>query len=146
MRKIVISKLFMYRHRFFIGYFLLSLVFLSMLFIFPLVSPNGLSDEEMASSTTSFYLDKDSITNGNIVDLPYHILQKVSISLFGLTVYGIKLPSIILGLFLSILLVLLLNRWFKNNTAIIAAILTVLSSSFLYIAGSGTPLIMTVFW
>ena len=46
----------------------------------------------------------------------------------------------------SALLILLLNRWFKTNVALFASILAVLSASFLYLAGSGTPLIMLVFW
>ncbi len=88
----------------------------------------------------------ESITSGKIVDLPYHALQKSSISLFGLNSYAIKLPSIVIGLILGVLLIFLLNRWFKNNVAIIASILTVLSAPFLFLAGNGTPLIMLVFW
>lgn len=65
---------------------------------------------------------------------------------FGLSVYSVKLPSIIIGTMLGGLLILLLNRWFKNNVALLASILAVLSASFLYLAGSGTPLIMLVFW
>ena len=146
MKKHTISKMFLYRHRFGIGYFLLGLTFLIMLVWLPMITPNGLSSDEMSSVVTSKNLNKDTILSGNIIDLPYHALQKVSISLFGLTTYGIKLPSIIFGGLLGILLILLLNRWFKNNVAIMASVLAVLSSSFLYIAGSGMPLIMIVFW
>ena len=146
MKKHTISKMFLYRHRFGIGYFLLGLVFVTMLIWLPTITPNGLSEAEMASAVTSRNLNKDTILSGNIIDLPYHVLQKVSIILFGLTPYGLKIPSIIIGGLLGFLFILLLNRWFKNNVAIMASVLAVLSSSFLYIAGSGTPLIMTVFW
>ena len=47
---------------------------------------------------------------------------------------------------LGILLILLLNRWFKNNVSLLASCLVVLSTPFLFLAGSGTPLIMMVFW
>lgn len=117
-----------------------------MLVLFPLITPNGLSTAEMDSSVTSMSVSHETINSGNIVDLPYHMLQKVSIMFFGLTIYGIKLPSIIIGAILGFLFILLLNRWFKNNVAIMASILAVLSSNFLYLAGSGTPLIMFVFW
>ena len=60
--------------------------------------------------------------------------------------YAIRLPSILIGLFLGFLLILLLNRWFKSNVALLASVLTVLSTPFLYLAGTGTPLIMLVFW
>lgn len=146
MKKITISKLFLYKHRYGIGYALLFLAFLALTFLIPLISPAGLSEAEMESAVTSHDLSLDSIMGGEIVDLPYHALQSLSITLFGLSAYTIKLPSIIIGLVLGILLILLLNRWFKNNVAIIASVLTVLSAPFLYLAGSGTPLIMLVFW
>ena len=146
MKKITISKLFLYRHRFGIGYVVLFLIFSALIFLIPLLSPAGLSEAEMESAVTSHSLSMNSIMSGNIVDLPYHFLQQLSINTFGLTAYAIKLPSIVVGLILGVLLILLLNRWFKNNVAIIASILTVLSAPFLFLAGNGTPLIMIVFW
>ncbi len=146
MSKLVISKLFLYRYRFVIGYIVLGLAFLALIFCLPLVSPSGLSDLERESTVASYNLHFSSITSGDLVDLPYHILQKLSILAFGLTPYAIKLPSILVGLVLGLLLILLLNRWFKSNVALLASILTVLSTPFLYLVGSGTPLIMLIFW
>ena len=146
MSKLVISKLFLYRDRFILGYILLGLAFTALIFLLPLISPSGLSDLERESVVASYNLHFSSITSGDLVDLPYHILQKLSILAFGLTPYAIKLPSILLGLALGLLLILLLNRWFKSNVALLASILTVLSTPFLYLAGSGTPLIMLIFW
>ncbi|MBR2587115.1 glycosyltransferase family 39 protein [Candidatus Saccharibacteria bacterium] len=146
MSRIVISKLFLYRYRFIIGYITLGLAFVSLIFLLPLISPAGLSELERESVVTSYNLHFSSITSGDLVDLPYHILQKISILIFGLTPYAIKLPSILVGLALGLLLILLLNRWFKSNVALLASIITVLSTPFLYLTGSGTPLIMLVFW
>ncbi|MBQ1528525.1 glycosyltransferase family 39 protein, partial [Candidatus Saccharibacteria bacterium] len=146
MSKLVISKLFLYRYRFVIGYIVLGLAFLALIFLLPMVSPSGLSDLERESAVSSYNLHFSSITSGDLVDLPYHILQKLSILAFGLTPYTIKLPSILIGLVLGLLLILLLNRWFKSNVALLASILTALSTPFLYLAGSGTPLIMLIFW
>ncbi len=140
------SKSFLYRHRFGIAYGCLGTFLIALIFILPLLAPNGLSEAEMESATHSYALHFDSIFKGDIVNLPYRALQKLSIMLFGLTIYSVKLPSIIIGAFLALLLILLLNRWFKNNVAIFASVLAVLSASFLYLAGSGTPLIMLVFW
>ena len=100
----------------------------------------------MSSATTSYNLHFSSITSGDLVDLPYHILQKLSILIFGLTTISIKLPSILIGIALGFLLVLLLNRWFKSNVALLASIISVLSTPFLYLSSTGTPLIMLVFW
>ena len=129
-----------------IGYVLLGLAFIVLLFSLPLFAQKGLSQAEMDSATSSYYLGRDGILNGDLVDLPYRLLQKFSIVFFGLTPYAIKLPSIIIGLLLGFLLILLLNRWFKNNVSLLASCLVVLSTPFLFLAGSGTPLIMLVFW
>lgn len=100
----------------------------------------------MQSAVSSYTLDIDAPMNGDLVDLPYRALQKLSIVTFGLTPYAVKLPSIVIGLFLGLLLILLLNRWFKNNVSLLASFLMILSTSFLFLAESGTPLIMIVFW
>lgn len=146
MKKIVISKLFLYKHRFVIGYVILGLAFVTLLFALPFVSQTGLTDAEMNSAVESYRLNFDAPMSGDLVDLPYHMLQKLSISLFGLTAFSVKLPSIVVGLLLGLLLILLLNRWFKSNVSLLASCLVVLSTPFLFLAGSGTPLTMIVFW
>ena len=146
MKKIIISKLFLYKHRYVIGYVLLGIAFISLLFSLPIFAQYGVSEAEMDSATSSYYLQIDAPLHGDLVDLPYRALQKASITLFGLTPYAIKLPSIIIGLILGFLFVLLLNRWFKNNVSLLASFLVILSTPFLFLAGSGTPLIMLVFW
>lgn len=146
MKKIVISKLFLYRYRFIIGNILLGVAFIALMFLLPAIAQKGLSQAETDSAVSSYYLQSDAIMNGDLVDLPYRLLQKASISLFGLTPYAIKLPSIIVGLLFGLMLILLLNRWFKSNVSLLASTLLVLSTSFLFLAGSGTPLIMVVFW
>ena len=113
-KKKPISKLFLYRHRFIIGYILLGLAFLTLLFSLPLFTQQGLSEAEIESATSSYYLNFGSVTSGDLVDLPYRLLQKSSIAIFGLTAYSIKLPSILIGLLLGILLILILNRWFTR--------------------------------
>lgn len=129
-----------------IGYIVLMAAFVVLLFGLPLLAQDGLSEMEMESATHSYHLSADAPLNGNLVDLPYHVLQKFSIMIFGLNAYSVKLSSIVIGLLLGILLILLLNRWFKNNVSLLASCLVVLSTPFLFLAGSGTPLIMLVFW
>lgn len=119
---------------------------MGLLFTLPLIAQDGLSDAEMDSATSSYHLSISEAFDGSLVDLPYRFLQKVSIRFLGLIPYSIKLPSMIIGLALGILLILLLNRWFKNNVSLLASCLVVLSTPFLFLAGSGTPLIMLVFW
>lgn len=125
---------------------MLGLVFTILLFMLPMMSQRGLSSDEISSATESFYLSGGGIIDGDLVDLPYHLIQKISIRLFGLTTFAIKLPSILIGLGLGFLVILLLNRWFKSNVSLLASCLVVLSTPFLFLASSGTPLIMLVFW
>ncbi len=146
MKKTPITKLFLYRYRFIIGYSILGIAFVALLFLLPLIAQKGLSQTEIESATSSYYLGKNGIINGDLVDLPYRILQKLSISIFGLSAYAIKFPSILIGLLLGFMLILLLNRWFKTNVSLLASCLVVLSTPFLFLAGSGTPLIMIIFW
>ena len=146
MKKLVISKLFLYRYRFVVGYIILGIAFSILLFTLPLFAQTGLSEAEMQSAVNSYELSFDAPLNGDLVNLPYRVLQKLSIIIFGLTPYSIKLPSIIIGFALGFLLILLLNRWFKSNVSLLASCLVVLSTPFLFLAGSGTPLIMLVFW
>lgn len=146
MKKIIISKLFLYRYRFVIGYAVLGAAFMLLLIILPFIAQTGLSEAEMESATSSYFLGRNGILNGDLVDLPYRVLQKLSIMSLGLTTYAIKLPSIVMGLMLGFLIILLLNRWFKSNVSLLASCLIVLSTPFLFLAGSGTPLIMLVFW
>ena len=146
MKKIIISKLFLYRYRFIIGYIILGLAFAVLLLVLPMIAQNGLSEAEIESATNSYYLGREGILSGDLVDLPYRVLQKFSIVIFGLSAYSVKLPSVLIGLLLGFLLILLLNRWFKNNVSLLASCLVVLSTPFLFLAGSGTPLIMLVFW
>lgn len=146
MKKLTISKLFLYKHRFGIGYTVLALAFLAIIIILPIISPAGLSTAEMQSAVASKDLHFSNFATGEVADAPYHALQKLSIDIFGLSTYAIKLPSIVIAVVLGLLLVLLLNRWFKNNVAMLASIIAILSTPFLYLAGTGTPLIMLIFW
>ena len=69
MKKIVISKLFLYRYRFVIGYIVLGILFSVLLFGLPLLAQNCLSELEIESATCSYYLGKIGILNGDLVDL-----------------------------------------------------------------------------
>ena len=141
-----VEQFFLYRHRFAVGYILLSAAFFVLLTLLPGVAPTGLSDAEMNSTVQASNLEPGFIKRGNVIDLPYYALQKSSLTIFGLNLFAIKLPSIIIAVLAALFIVLLLNRWFKNDVAIVGSVLTVLSTAFLFLATSGTPAIMYVFW
>ena len=146
MGKLNPNKYFLYKNRFIIGYILLAASFLTLILFVPKIALTGLSTSEISSATASQNLNLRSIFDGQLVDLPYRLLQKTVFKFIGITTYSVIIPSIIIGGLLGFFLILLLNRWFKNNTAIIASIIAVLSSNFLFLVSNGTPLIMVVFW
>lgn len=146
MKKNVISELVLYRYRYAIGYGLFTIALISLLVIAGIFLPGSLTDAEMQSATSSSSFPLADITAWAIVDLPYHLLQKASIALFGLTPLAIKLPSLILALLTGVGFLLLLRRWFKQNVAVLAAIIAVTASQFLVVAQSGTATIMLLFW
>lgn len=139
----ILKQLVLYRYRYAVGYtlFLLSLVFL---LLFELTGiPAGLSRGEIASAAHSA---ATSVRNPEtVINLPYHLLQRASIEVFGLSETSIKLPSVLLAFLTGIGILLLFRRWFKQNIALVAAILATTNSIFLSTGRSGEPVIMTIF-
>jgi 4-amino-4-deoxy-L-arabinose transferase-like glycosyltransferase len=146
MKKTEISRLTLYRYRFVIGYSLLGVFFLAFLFLLPLLSPGGISAEEMQSAADATSLNFDNFFSSNLFNLPYRLVQQYSIYLFGLSVYSIKLASILFGAATAFFLILLLNRWYRSNVALLASIFMTCSTAFLFSAGFGSPTIMYIFW
>jgi len=146
MKKTEISRLTLYRYRFVIGYSLLGAFFLAFLFLLPLLSPGGVSAEEMQSAASATNLSFDNFFSSDLFNLPYKLVQQYSIYLFGLSIYSIKLASIIFGAATAFFLVLLLNRWYHSNVALLASVFMTCSTAFLFSAGFGSPTIMYIFW
>jgi hypothetical protein len=144
MKQSFLKQIVLYRYRYIIGYGLF-LVILAVLLTTELTQvPSGLSTAEMQSAVNSAQLQPT--LEARVIDLPYHLLQKASLYVFGLSVFAIKLPSVIFGILSGIGLMLLLRRWFKHNVSVISALLAVSASMFLIAGRTGTPDIMVIFW
>ncbi|MEO8691473.1 MAG: glycosyltransferase family 39 protein [Candidatus Saccharimonas sp.] len=104
--------------------------------------PGGLRIEETQSALTSGALSIKSLAPDMVINWPYHILQRGSFLLFGVTDLSIKLPSIVIGLITAIGIFLLIKMWFRRNTATIVTAIAVTMSPFLFMAQDGTPSIM----
>lgn len=143
---ISISSLTLYRWRYWISYGFIVLALISLLVFVGLYSPGGLSNSELASVEQTSTLRATNLANLGIINLPYHLLQHISLSIFGVSNLSIKLPSLVLGLFSAIGIVLLLRQWFRRNIAVIASFVAIANGQFLFLAQSGTPSIMYVFW
>ncbi len=143
MKQGFIQELLLYRYRYPLAYLLWLAALLVFLGLQIVTIPPGLSQNEINSVTLS--TESGWRLHTPAIDLPYHLLQKASISLLGLTPLAIKLPSLLLALLSGIMLAALLNRWQKSNVAIVTSLLAVSSSLFLIAGRSGTPSIMIIF-
>lgn len=143
MKQSFIQELILYRYRYPLAYLLCLFLLVAFLGLQIASVPPGLSQQEINSVTVS--TGSRLWPPANVVDLPYHLLQKTSIGLLDLTPLAIKLPSLVLALLSGVMLAVLLNRWQKPNVAIITSLLAVSSSLFLIAGRSGTPGIMLIF-
>lgn len=141
-----ITQYFVYRWRYILGYSLLGILLAGLLVFAGLYVPGGISPEEMRTTVRSAGLSFSDLSTLANVNLPYLLLQSASFELFGISDFTIKLPSLIIGLFSALGLILLLKRWFKTNIAILASMIAVTTGQFLFIAQNGAPGIMYVFW
>lgn len=140
------KKYTFYRFRFWIGYGMLILAVIGLLSVAVAYVPGGLSELEQTSALKSASLNL-AIPNSLLVsDLPYHALQKLSLSLLGLSSLSVKLTSAVIAFITSIGLVLLLRRWFPARVSVITGGVAVTSAPFIFLAQQGTPAIMTLFW
>lgn len=140
------STFYVYRWRYYIGYGFISLLLISLLVFAGLYVPGGISNAEMDSVIKSAAATPTNLSSLSITNLPYHLLQHLSIAIFGVTNFSIKLPSLILAFFAAIGLLFLLRRWFRPNIAFLASAIAITTGQYVFISQSGTPDILYVLW
>ena len=140
------SNYFLYRWRYVIGYSLVGILLAGLLLFAGLYLPGGLSESEMNSVVRSAALSLNDPASLAITNLPYYALQSAIFTLFGVSIFTIKLPSLLLGLLSAVGLIMLLRRWFKPNIAVLTSLIAVSTGQFLFISQLGTPSILYIFW
>ncbi len=89
MKKLKISDFWIYKFRYQIGIGILSLGYLAIIIYTLFITPNGLTAGEIENTKSAVNLDFSNIFSKNIIDLPYRLLQKISIDIFGLSNFSI---------------------------------------------------------
>ena len=140
-----VTDYLLYRWRYIVGYGIVSLIVVLLLIVAAWFTPGGLTKEEMQSVITSSQ-PLTALDPSLIVNLPYHLLQRASLSLFGVSIISVKLPSLLIGLGSILGMFLLLRGWFRHNVAVLATLLVVTTGQFLFLAQHGAPGIVTIFW
>lgn len=138
MKPALFREITLYRYRYVITYGLVALLAGLVLFTDISSVPGGIKDTEAASVVASNSLNPLNPKAIDVVNLPYRMLQKISIGLFGLSPLTIRLPSVILGFAACGLLAVALNLWFRRNIATIALALAITSVPFIAMARAGT--------
>ncbi len=134
-----VTDYFIYRWRYVLGYLFIALSVTAVIAIASIYVPGALREGEIASSLQSGSLAVESLDPKMAVNLPYHVLQRLSFMLFGVSTLSIKLPSIVLGTLTVIGLFLLIRTWFRRNIAIITTVIAATSAQFLFLLQDGTP-------
>ncbi len=146
MKPSVLREVLLYRYRYQTGIVVFLVVLLGLLFLRLDSAPTGISQEEMASAVASATFQPVYPVASSFVDLPYRLLQKVSLSVFGISELSIIAPSLLLGAITGVAFIMMVRRWFRMNVALITSLIFVSSAAFLTVARTGTPIIMTTFW
>lgn len=146
MAKFQVIDFDVYRWRYAIGYFITIVAFFGLMVVASLYILGGVSEAERNAATQSTALSLKNFEPWMIVDIPYYLLQKTAFYAVGVGPFTIKLPSIILGLIAAVGIVLLLRTWFRQNVAILTALIGATAGPFLLATLSGTPSILYILW
>lgn len=137
----------LYSYRYKVGYIIFLILLLVGTIFFAFHLPNdGLTAEEIDSVTTSANLSFDSFKDGSLIiaNLPFHALQKAFITIFGATVFAMRLPSLILAILVGLLFERLLIKLFRDNIAVITSTIAVSTTLFLTVAHLAVPITMNI--
>jgi 4-amino-4-deoxy-L-arabinose transferase-like glycosyltransferase len=101
----------------------------------------GFSRPEVESVSSSHTLQTD-----NMVDAPYRSLQKLSIGILGENGYGVRAPSVVVGLISVALFYLLLKQLTNKRMSLLATAMFATSSWMLHVSRLGDPTVMNILW
>lgn len=119
-----------------LGYGVLALLFILSIVTAALYAPGGITQAEVNSIGVTNLLASG---NWSVPDLPFHLIQLASFSIFGVSIISIKLPSLLLSVIAAAAMFFLLRRWFKSNVAVLSMIVMTVTGQFIFIAQSATP-------
>ena len=149
-RKQAVQNSWLYKYRYPIAGVFLALIAAFMVSYRFWDAPTGLAQAEIQSGVAAVQLYEANpllhpISAGSsLVNLPWSVLQWLSINLFGLSTMSLRLPAVLLTLLSVVLLIFLISRLMRPSIAMMTGLLLVSSSFMISIARSGTATAMTV--
>ncbi|MCL2451374.1 glycosyltransferase family 39 protein [Candidatus Saccharibacteria bacterium] len=144
MKSDLVQQITLYKYRYVVSFGVLALIALLVVAWQFWVLPDGLTESEIASATAAGHFSPTQFL-GSVVNLPWTIMQWLSIKLFGATILAFRLPAVILMILSAVGLVLFLRKWARQNIAVVSGFWAVTSMMFIGLSRSGTPAAMTTF-
>lgn len=142
MKRSIFEQIVLYEYRYILGY--LALISSSLFVLFwrlgSLLPGISLLEAKSGIISSNWRLLID-----NPVDAPYHLIQKLSILIFGPGAMGLRITSAILAVFGLLLFYKILAANFSRRVAISGALIFATSSWLLSFARTGIPAMMTIF-
>ncbi len=147
MKKDSLRRSIFYRHRVLWGFsfFIIATTLLAGYKFWSL--PGGLTEAEMTAVSISGHWSPlaASASSDWLVNLPWNFLQSISIHVFGLSTFSMRLPAVILMILVAAGMFFLIKKWSRFSLAMIGGMLMVASVLFISLARNGASAAMVLF-
>ncbi len=143
MKQLMVSETWLYKYRFYFGYFLLTVSVATTMFYRLGTLVPGVNEAESLNAVKS--MDLSAILSSP-VDFSYHLLQYIFIGILGPTALAMRLPGVFIGLATLGLFFHIVNSRFSKRAALVATFLLATSSWYLNYARLGTSSSLLIFF
>lgn len=141
-RKRSIQRSWLYRYRYLLASILLAVIVLAISIYRFWSVPSGLSASEKLSAIASGRLASSNITS--LVNAPWLILEALAIKLYGMTIFALRLPALLLVVASILTMMLAIRAIYRPSLAMMGGLLMACSAFTISLGRAGTPAVMTV--
>ena len=141
-RKRSIQRSWLYRYRYLLASILLAVIVLAISIYRFWSVPSGLSVSEKLSAIASGRLASGNITG--LVNAPWLVLEALAIKLYGMTIFALRLPALLLVVASILTMMLAIRAIYRPSLAMMGGLLMACSAFTISLGRAGTPAVMTV--
>ena len=141
-RKRSIQRSWLYRYRYLLASILLAVIVLAISIYRFWSVPSGLSASEKLSAIASGRLASGNITG--LVNAPWLILEALAIKLYGMTIFALRLPALLLVVASILTMMLAIRAIYRPSLAMMGGLLMACSAFTISLGRAGTPAVMTL--
>lgn len=141
-RKRSIQRSWLYRYRYLLTGILLAVIVLAISIYRFWSVPSGLSASEKLSAIASGRLAGGNVTG--LVNAPWLIPEALAIKLYGMTIFALRLPALLLVVASILTMMLVIRAIYRPSLAMMGGLLMACSAFTISLGRAGTPAVMTV--